>query len=62
MRVRGLIAKLKKMPPNAVIAFRAHDQSEDEIDGHIRNVEMAPDSLVLRRRELGEDEPLVLLS
>lgn len=57
--VRQLIAKLKKMPSNAVVAWRDHDQSEDELNGYVNCVEEAPEAVYLR-----EDRPraIVVLS
>lgn len=46
--VRMLINKLKKMPPNAVVAWQDHDQSEDEINGYVRTVDEAADAMYLR--------------
>jgi len=33
MTVKQLIAKLKKMPPNAKVGLVAHDQNDDTVDG-----------------------------
>jgi hypothetical protein len=41
MTVRRLIAALKKMPSDAIVGVRNHDQSEDELDGLVRAVEPA---------------------
>lgn len=59
MTVRRLITQLKRMPQSAVVAWRDHDQSEDEINGYLRCVEDAPDAVYLR-----EDRPrsMVILS
>ncbi|MCR4306911.1 MAG: hypothetical protein NUV42_02980 [Candidatus Yonathbacteria bacterium] len=45
MTVKQLIAKLKKMPQTAKVAWQAHDQAEDEIDGIIEDVAEASDFL-----------------
>lgn len=51
MTVRMLINKLKKMPATAIVAWRDHDQSEDEINGWARCVEEADESLYAARAE-----------
>jgi len=40
MSVRKLISLLKKMPPDAKIAVRDHDQSDGEINGWPRHIEL----------------------
>ena len=63
MTVRMLINKLKKMPPTAHVAWRDHDQSEDEMNGWVGCVEEAPESLVARRKEAGDEcRNIVVLS
>lgn len=51
LTVRKLISLLKKMPPTAVVAWRDHDQSEDEINGWARCVEEADEALYASRAE-----------
>jgi hypothetical protein len=57
MTVRALIAKLKKMPPNAWVAWQNHDQSSWEIDGYVNSVREADESLYTaeQRTELRDD-------
>lgn len=38
MTVKQLIAKLRKMPPDAVVVLQDMDQSEDEISGYANTV------------------------
>ncbi|WMT13389.1 hypothetical protein [Serratia fonticola] len=38
--VKQLRAKLSKMPANALIAWRDHDQSADEINNWLRDVDL----------------------
>jgi len=45
MTVKQLIAKLQKQDPDAVVVWRAHDQSEDEFDGYVSRVCEAPSSM-----------------
>lgn len=40
MTVKQLRAKLAKMPANAFIAWRDHDQSEDEINNWLGDVNL----------------------
>lgn len=55
--VRKLISMLKKMPPTAHVVWRDHDQSEDELNGFLNNVEEAPDALYeARSRVNGREE------
>ena len=63
MTVRMLISKLKKMPPTAHVVWRDHDQSEDEMNGWVGCVEEAPDALMERRKEAGDEaRKIVVLS
>ena len=39
MKVRQLIAKLKKMPQDADLGWQDHDQSEDEMNSTVGSVE-----------------------
>lgn len=52
LTVRQIIAKLKKMPPDATVAFAAHDQDSDagEYDGIVREVEESTQAAYLRHR------------
>lgn len=45
LTVKALISKLKKMPPNAYVAWQNHDQSDAEVDGFVNMVSLADDSL-----------------
>jgi hypothetical protein len=45
MTVRELIFRLKRLPQDAQVGWRAHDQSEDELDGYVRCVEEANDKI-----------------
>jgi len=47
LTVRQLIAKLKKMPPDALVVFCAHDQEPEqgEYDGSVYAVDEAPPAL-----------------
>lgn len=38
LTVKQCIAQLKKLDPNAVLAWRDHDQSVNEINGFVRTV------------------------
>lgn len=49
LTVRALIAKLKKMDPDALVAWQAHDQNLDEIDGFVRTVYDAEPALIVAR-------------
>lgn len=49
MSVRELIAKLRKMPPEAVVGWQDHDHSEDELGGIVRCVDEASDFLKSER-------------
>ena len=40
MKVKQLIAKLKKMPPELQVAWRDHDQHESELNGFVKRVEL----------------------
>ncbi|MEQ9844578.1 hypothetical protein [Pectobacterium brasiliense] len=42
MTVRQLIKELKKMPPDAVLVWRDHDQDEDEFNNFVGNVDFFP--------------------
>jgi hypothetical protein len=46
LTVRQLIAKLKKLDPEAVLAWRDHDQSVNEINGFVRTVGHAESELL----------------
>jgi hypothetical protein len=46
LTVKQLIAILKTLDPAAVVAFRDHDQSENEINSFVRSVESASDILL----------------
>ena len=39
MKVKELIKKLKKMNPEAVVCWQAHDQDEHELDGWLQIVQ-----------------------
>ena len=59
LTVKQLIRKLKKMPPDAKVAYQAHDMDEDsEIDAWIGNVALATHALCANR---GEKEIVLLL-
>lgn len=38
MKVKKLIAELKKMPQNAEVVLQSHDHAEDEMDGVLVHV------------------------
>ena len=46
LTVKQFIARLKKLDPNAVIAWRDHDQSVNEINGFVRTVAEAESELL----------------
>lgn len=43
LTVRQLISKLRKMPPEAMVVWQDHDQSEGEYNDHVRSVVDATD-------------------
>lgn len=45
LTVRQLINKLRKMPPEAMVVWQDHDQSEDEYNDHVSVVVEATDEL-----------------
>ncbi|MGN6537585.1 MAG: hypothetical protein ACTHKQ_17885 [Mesorhizobium sp.] len=66
MTVKQLIAKLKKMPPNAYVGWQNHDQSDHEIDGLVGSVKTAGDEFyhhpeVTSRTEWLDGRPVVIL-
>lgn len=46
LTVKQLIARLKKLDQKAVVAWRDHDQSENEVNGFVRAVEEGTDPLL----------------
>jgi hypothetical protein len=61
LTVRALINKLKKMPPTALVAVQAHDQSEWAMDGYIWGVEEGSDELHAAQRREGRTGQIVVL-
>jgi len=45
LTVRQLINKLRKMPPEAMVVWQDHDQSEGEYNDHVRFVSDATDEI-----------------
>lgn len=64
LTVRQLIAKLKRLPQHALVAWQNHDQNEDEIDGYVATVVVGKDVLHEARAEelehMGADTIVVL--
>lgn len=48
MTVKQLIAKLRKLDPNALVVWRDHDQSVDECNGYVNRVKEAEDELLAK--------------
>jgi hypothetical protein len=46
MTVSQLIARLKKLDQKAIVAWRDHDQSENEVNGFVRSIEEATQPLL----------------
>jgi len=46
LTVRQLIDRLKKLDQGAVVAWRDHDQSENEVNGFVRSIEEATELLL----------------
>ena len=65
MTVKQLIEKLKKFDQNALVAWKDHDQSADEINGYVGYVSEAEDELLIaasRMLELKGATNIVVLS
>lgn len=60
--VRQLIAKLKKLPPGAIVVTRDHDQSADEMNMYVRTVLEAKEALLNARPELAGEKAVVISS
>lgn len=52
MRVKQLIAALKKMPQQLEVNFRAHDHDYFEIDGTVLSVDLVVKTEVLENNDL----------
>ncbi|ASN67352.1 hypothetical protein 7F11_21 [uncultured Caudovirales phage] len=52
MTNKELIAKLKKLPPNAVVFVQATDQSAHESEGQVRAVELIEELAAAENVEL----------
>lgn len=46
LTVKQLVAQLKKCEQTAVVAWRDHDQSENEVNGFVRSCIEASDTLL----------------
>ncbi len=59
MTVKQLIQKLKTMPQDAIVATKAHDNGELEIQGHINDVFLVDyDEIRLEKPWLIEKNPI----
>jgi len=62
MKVKELIKKLHKMPQNAEVAWKDHDQYEGELNGFVKQVELVDFSKIQLNMWDLDEEVVVLRS